>query len=68
MSKKFIWILLGLSLVPFQAVFASELEDQELCVQQTVQACMAQCEKSNDLACSDACQQNAENQCIEAGE
>ena len=68
MYKKYIRMLLALSLIPVQSALASELEDQELCVQQTVQACMTQCEKSNDVACSDACQQNAENQCIDAGE
>lgn len=61
-------ILLFLCFSFTQTVLASELEDQELCIQQTVQACMKQCEKTNDLACPEACQSNAQNQCIEAGE
>ncbi|CAM2943769.1 hypothetical protein [Legionella worsleiensis] len=68
MAKHCIGILVLLSFITTQAAVASQLEDQELCVQQTMQACMNQCEKSNDIACSDACQQNADNQCIEAGE
>lgn len=47
---------------------ASEFENQQLCIQKTVAACMNQCEKNNTVDCSEACQEQAQNQCIEAGE
>lgn len=62
------YVLILLCCLPIQTATASEIENQELCVQQTVDACMKQCEKSNDIVCSEACQTNAQNQCIEAGE
>lgn len=68
MMKFILSTFILLCLLPFQAATASEIEAQELCVQQTVDACMKQCEKSNDIACPEACQSNAQNQCIQAGE
>jgi hypothetical protein len=68
MTKLIPSILIVLFFLPFQTATASEIEDQQLCVQQTVDACMKQCEKTNEIACPEACQSNAQNQCIQAGE
>lgn len=68
MTKLILNILIVLCCLPFQTATASEIEDQQLCVQQTVDACMKQCEKTDEIACPEACQSNAQNQCIQAGE
>lgn len=41
---------------------------RKLCIEKTVARCVAQCEKTNNINCSTACQDIAQNQCKWAGE
>lgn len=58
---------MGLFFLLTQAAVASQ-EAQELCAQQFLSQCMDRCQKTNDINCTQACQENAQNQCRQAGE
>ena len=47
---------------------ATPEEARELCIEKTVARCVEQCEKTNDINCSSACNETARNQCRQAGE
>lgn len=54
-------------LLPPIAMATTE-EARELCIEKTVARCVDQCQKTNDVNCSSACQDIARNQCRKAGE
>lgn len=66
MNKLIISMLLMLFLT--QTAGATSQEARDLCVEQTVNRCLVQCEKTNTINCTQACQENAQNQCRYAGE
>ena len=41
---------------------------RERCAQEFEAQCMKACQKTNDVNCSQACSENARNQCRDAGE
>lgn len=43
-------------------------DDQKLCVQQRVKQCIDTCDKTEDTNCSQMCEENAKNECRQAGE
>lgn len=53
--------------LPSSATATTE-EARELCIEETVARCVEQCQKTNDINCSTACDDVARNQCRQAGE
>jgi hypothetical protein len=48
---------------------ATQQEAQELCVEKIVNRCVEQCQKTNKIInCTQTCEANARNQCLQAGE
>lgn len=72
---RFITILLSVFFsITVQAADISETgiedqqDDQELCVKQRTEQCLSVCNSTDDINCSQACDENAKNECLEAGE
>lgn len=68
MNKFIVSGLMGFFFLFTQVAVASQQEAQELCMQQFLSQCMDRCQKTNDINCTQACQENAQNQCRQAGE
>ncbi|KTD14941.1 hypothetical protein [Legionella israelensis] len=75
MNKIFLNMFLLLLFLPAQAADIPEAEiedqkhDQEMCVQQRVNQCIdVMCQTSEDINCTQICEQNAKNECLQAGE
>lgn len=51
----------------FTTSYANQ-EDQDLCIAQFANQCQAKCQETNDINCSQQCQDDAVNQCRQAGE
>ncbi|EHL32253.1 hypothetical protein [Legionella drancourtii] len=68
MDKFIINMLLMFFFLLAQTAEATQQEAQELCVQKTVSRCLYQCQKTNIINCTQACPENAKNQCRQAGE
>ena len=68
MDKFIVSILMMFFFLLAQTAEATPQEAQELCVQKTVNSCLYQCQKTNTINCTQACQENAKNQCRQAGE
>lgn len=68
MSKCTYSLIMMLFFLPIQTTMASEAENQELCIQEFVAQCMSKCQQTNAIDCTQACQDEADNQCVEAGE
>ena len=66
--NKFIVNVLMLFFFLTSIAVASEQEVRDLCVEKTVSRCLEQCEKTNNINCTEACQDVAKNQCRQAGE
>ena len=65
---KWLSVIFLSNLFAISFTFASQQEDQELCVQQFVTQCISKCDQSKMSNCSALCQQDAQNQCLYAGE
>lgn len=75
MKNIFFSILLLLFCLPLKAADIPELEiedqkfDQELCAQQRASQCIdIMCQTSEDINCTQICEENAKNECLQAGE
>ncbi|KTD21958.1 Uncharacterised protein [Legionella lansingensis] len=74
MHKLINTMLLLLVLFPVYATEPSEEEiqsqqyDQEACVQKILNPCIEKCKHQDDIDCRQACQENAKNECRQAGE
>ncbi len=68
MSKLIVSLLLVLFFLLPSIVMATPEEARALCIEKTVARCVDQCQKTNDINCSSACQEMARNQCRQAGE
>ena len=64
MNKFLIGLLLSLS---FPTTYANQ-EDQDLCIAQFSNQCQTKCQETNDVNCTQRCQDDAVNQCRQAGE
>ena len=64
MSKFLIGLLLSLS---FTTIYANQA-DQDLCISQFSNQCQVKCQETNDVNCAQRCQEDALNQCRQAGE
>lgn len=65
MNKLFSIILL---LCAFTSSTYANQQDQDMCIAQFNNQCMAKCQETNDINCAQACQDNAINECHEAGQ
>jgi len=64
MNKFLIGLLLSLS---FTTIHADQ-EAQDLCIAQFSNQCLAKCQETNDINCTQRCQDDAVGQCRQAGE
>jgi hypothetical protein len=67
MDKLIVSVVMVL-LLDIQTAMASEQDIQALCAQQFLSHCMDKCQETNDINCTQACEENAHNQCRQAGE
>lgn len=74
MIRRHLYLLLILFYIPSQVFAITETQidmqqqDQDTCRKEFYAQCLSQCEKTNDVVCTQACELNAINQCRQAGE
>ena len=68
MNKLTLSILLVLFFFLTSVAGATEEEIKASCIEKTTNSCLVQCQKTQKIHCSEACTENAKNQCRQAGE